>query len=194
MRTATSLTREKGSHIESALGWIGAIVEWFGQFLPRWTVVDTVHAWVKWRKGTDISSGGAGIVWHWPAVSILKVYPVARQALDLRAQTLSTKEGKTVLVGGLLTFRVNDIERALTQTWDLDETVKDTALTAIHAVITKLTFDEIKAGEQDGSLNKSLRSEARKVLDTYGIFVIKLSLTDLAPTRVIKLAMTTDVV
>lgn len=195
--------------MDSALGWIGAIVEWFGRFLPRWVVVDTTHAWIKWvggrfvwkrwRPGWDatlqVVTGGPSIVCWWPAVTEIKIYPVARQALDLRAQVVTLRDGKPVMVGGLITYRIFDITKALGNTWDIDETVRDTSLSAIHAVISRMeSWDAIRTAEADGSLAKMLRTEARRVLETYGVRAIKLSLTDLAPTRVLKLSVSSDTV
>lgn len=180
--------------MDQALGWIGAIIEWFGQFFPRWRVVPTTHGWVKWVKGSTVKSGGAQIVFWWPAVTEIKVYPVVRQALDLRPQTISTKDDKPILVGGLITYRIFDIEKALAETWDVDETIKDSALTAIHRVVSKMTWAELKDAEQQDLLDQKLRAAARKVLEPFGVRVMKMSITDMAPTRVLKLAMSTDAI
>lgn len=192
--------------MEQALGWLGALIEWFGQFFPRWTLVNTTEAGVKWiarwRRTSrwswetymEVRPFGPGIQFHWPVKTELKVHPVARQTLDLRPQTISTADTKPLLVGGLITYRIFDIERALAHTFDVDATVKDAALTAIHAVAARMTWDDLKAAEQSAELDKRLRHEARKVLEPYGVKVIKMTVTDLAPTRVIKLAMSSDTI
>lgn len=192
--------------MEQALGWLGAIVEWLGQFFPRWTLVDTTQAgvkfisrfrrlsWRKWESYMEVRAFGPGIQFHWPARTVLKIHPVARQTLDLRPQTISTADAKPLLIGGLITYRLFDIEKALAHTYDVDTTVKDAALTAIHSVAARMTWDDLKGAEQSGELDKKLRYEARKVLEPYGVKVIKMTVTDLAPTRVIKLAMSSDTI
>jgi regulator of protease activity HflC (stomatin/prohibitin superfamily) len=180
--------------MDAALGWIGAIVEWFGQFLPRWKVVPTTHGWVMWVGGKRVISGGAGIIYWWPARTEIKVYPVVRQALDLRPQSLSTKDEKPILVGGLITYKIDDIQKALAETWDIDETIKDSALTAIHRVVARMTWAELKEAEQNGILDKRLRHQARLVLEPYGVRVMKMSVTDLVPARTLKLALSNDTI
>ena len=205
--------------MEAALGWIGAIIEWVGQFVPRWTVVDTRHSWIKWvgarvvREGwrfrwdteMKVISGAEGIVWHWPAVTQWYMYPTARQNFDLRAQTVTTKDvlgpndevlepGVPVLVGGLISYQVTDIEKAIGLTWDTDETIRDTALTALHDVVSSKTWAELRDPRKGKELRRELREEAKKALEPYGVKVLKLSLTDLAKTAVLKIAMSNDVI
>lgn len=192
--------------MESALGWLGALIEWFGQFFPRWTIVNTTEAGVKWitrwRRTSrwtwvsyiEVQAFGPGMQFHWPVRTELLKHPVARQTLDLRPQTLSTADDKPILAGGLISYRIHDIEKALAHTEHIDSTIRDAALSAIHSVITKMTWSELKAAEQSEELDKKLRLAARRVLEPYGVRVIKMSITDLAPTRVIKLAMSSDTI
>jgi regulator of protease activity HflC (stomatin/prohibitin superfamily) len=180
--------------VAEALGWLGAIVEWLGQFFPRWKVVPTTEGWVKFVKGTRVVSGGAGIVWYWPATTVFMFHPTTRQAIDLRGQTVTTADGVPLLVGGLITYQIFDIEKALAHTWQPDETIRDTALTAVQHVIKTRTYAEVNAQDKTGDLQRALRKEARRVLETYGVRVIKLSITDLARTRVVKVSLTSDTV
>lgn len=180
--------------MEQALGWIGAIIEWVGQFFPRWKVIDTRHAWIKWVHGKRIETGGAGIVWYWPAVTQFYFHPTARQNFDLRAQTVTTADEVPVLVGGLISYQIVDIEKAVGLTWDTDETIRDTALTALHDVVSSKTWTELRDPSKSKELRRELREEAKKALEPYGVRVLKLSLTDLAKTRVLKIAMSNDVI
>lgn len=180
--------------MDSAFAWLQYLADFIARLVPKWDIVPTTHGWVMWVGGKRVISGGPGIIWWWPARTEVKIYPVARQALDLRPQTLTTKDGKTLLVGGLLSFSIEDIEKALAYTWSIDETLRDITLTALKHVITRMTWEEIHDAEQVGRLDKRLRHATRLRLRPYGIKVLKVSLTDIAPTRVIKLAMSTDTI
>ena len=48
--------------------------------------------------------------------------------------------------------------------------------------------------QRTGELDRKLKAEARKELERYGVRVLKMTLTDLAPVRVLKIvqATTTD--
>lgn len=145
-------------------------------------------------RGDRIETGGAGIVWWWPAVTQFYFHPTARQSFDLRAQTITTKDNATVMVGGLISYQIDDITKAVGLTWDTDETIRDIALTVIHDVISSMTWEELRDPNNAKRLKFTLRDEARKVLEPYGVKVLKLSLTDFAKTRVLKVAMSNDTI
>jgi regulator of protease activity HflC (stomatin/prohibitin superfamily) len=186
--------------MDSALGWIGQIASWFGQFFPQWQIVQTTQGGVKMRafRVRDLFMGrpavmtvvalAPGLHTFWPFATALMIYPTARQATDLRPQVFVTKDDKTVMVGGLIVYEIEDIEAILARTYDPDDTIKDIALTAVHDVCSALDWDELKVRQRDGSLDRDLRREAKKELGRYGVTVVKMTLTDLAPCRVIKLA------
>ena len=178
--------------MESAFAWIGHIVEWFGQFFPRWTIIRTTHGGVKWIRGKKVVPLKPG--WHiyWPLTTDFETYPTARQAADLRTQTLMTTDGKTMVVGGLIVYEIKDIEAILAHTFDPDQTVKDIAMSAIADVLVKMSWVDIRTEQETGTLNLRLRKRVRRELTKYGVKVLKTTITDLAQTRVIKLLQTTS--
>lgn len=174
-----------------AFAWVGQIVTWFGAFVPRWVIIDTTYGAVKFVKGKKVVPLGPGIHWYWPATTLLQQYPTARQADDLRSQTLVTTDDKTIIVSGMIVYTVDDIAALLANTYQASQTVKDIALTVIHDVCCQLSWDELKAQQRSGALDKAMKEEARKALSPYGVRVLKAMLTDLAPARVLKLLQTT---
>lgn len=180
--------------MESAVAWIGAIFNWLGAFIPRWVIIDSTHAAVKFVRGSRVVACAAGIIWYWPVTTNLVLHPIARQTANLKSQTIMTSDERTVIVGGLIVFEISDIEKVLAHTFDPDETIKDICLSTIHDVCCQLTWTELHAEQRSGALDRKLRAEAKKDLDRYGVRVIKMTLTDLAPCRVLKLlnAMSQD--
>lgn len=178
--------------MEGALAWISEIARWFGQFVPRWTIVDTTHGAVKFVRGSNVVTLSPG--WHlwWPLTTNLVVYPTARQATDLRGQVLATFDDHTILVGGLIVYEIADIEAIVARTYDPEDTIKDIALSAVHDVCCQRTWEELKQEQRTGKLDRELRREAKKGLESYGVRVLKMTLTDLAPCRVFKLATNTS--
>lgn len=173
--------------MESALGWIAQIVQWIGQFIPRWVIIHTTHGGVKFVYGHRVIPLAAGFHFYWPLTTDIVVYPVARQAVDLRSQTLTTADGRTIVAGGLIVYEIDDIEKILAHTFDPDDTIKDIALSAVHDVCAGKTWEELQTEVRSGRLDTALRSEARKFLAPYGVKLLKMTLTDLAPCRVLKL-------
>lgn len=169
-----------------AFAWVQQIAEWVGQFIPRRVVVDSLHGAVKFVRGQPGRSLPPGLHIYWPLTTIFHTYPVVRQAEELRGQTIVTTDDKVLLVGGLIVYEVSDIERLIAHTFQPEQTVKDIALTAVHDVCCKMSWEDLKQAQRKGTLDTRLRNEAKDALETYGVRILKVSLTDLAPCRVFK--------
>jgi Membrane protease subunits, stomatin/prohibitin homologs len=176
--------------MESAFAWIGKFFEWFAAFKPSRDVVPSTHGWIKWvggfRHGYRIETGtGGGVVWYWPITTELLLFPVVRQTTPLPSQVITTTDGKTIAVSGMLVYEVFDVEKLLAHTYDVDDTVKDIAQSALTDVLTRMTWDDIMKG-QGKTLDTKLKNAAKKELEDYGVRVLKFSLTSLAPCQVIR--------
>lgn len=174
--------------MEAALGWLGRLIEWFGQWIPRWIIVRSTHAGVKWVRGSKVVTIEPGIHFYWPVTTEVLVYPTARQAANLRPQTLVTTDDRTILVSGLLVYEVRDIDKLIAQTFDPDDTVEEIALGVINGVCCKKSWQEIRDDHESGKLDREMLHRSRLALAPYGVYVLRATLTDLAPARVIKLA------
>lgn len=155
-------------------------------WIPRWTIVDTTHGAVKFVKGHTVVACSPGVHWYWPVTTIMQVHPTARQTSNLRSQTVMTSDEKTIAVGGMIVYEISDIEKIIAHTFDPDETIKDIAVSSIHDVCCQLSWSEMREQQRNGALDKKLKAEAKRDLDKFGVRVLKVTLTDLAPCRVLK--------
>lgn len=176
--------------IDSAFAWIGQLADWCGRLIPRVDIVRATHGWVKFVRGSQVKAGGPGLVIHWPIITDFVSFPIARQADELRGQTLVTRDDKTIIVAGLLVYEVADIEALVGRTYDPQQAVKDLTLTAVHDVCCRMSWLELLDEQRRGTLDTKLKNEARRALDAYGVSVLKVMLTDLSPVRVLKLVQT----
>jgi regulator of protease activity HflC (stomatin/prohibitin superfamily) len=175
-----------------ALAWISELVAWIAQFIPRFLIVEATHGGVKFVRGSKIVKLDAGFHIYWPLTTSVHLYPIARQADDLRSQTIVTADDKTIVVGGMIVYEVDDVEKILAHTFQPEQTIRDVALSAFHDVCCQLTWQEIRDQQRSGQLDRDLKREVRKSLDSYGIRVLKTMLTDLAPCKVLKLIQSTS--
>lgn len=179
--------------MQSAFEFVQQIAEWVGKFIPRWEQVAPWEAAVKIVKGTRVIVCPAGIHWWWPVTSRFVRHPIARQTNNLKTQTITLADGKVVAVGGLCVFEIKDIKAAIVDTYDPDDTIKDISLSAIHDTICLLTWDQLLEQQRSGELDRKLKVEAKRELDRYGVRVLKMTLTDLAPAKVLKIVQATTV-
>jgi hypothetical protein len=178
--------------VESALAWIGAVVEWIGRFVPRREILDTTEGAVKYKGGSTPVYCGPGIHWWWPWKSKWQAFPIVRQPLDLRTQIITTTDDKTVAMGGLIVYEILDLLKLVPMTYHPDMAVKEMAVSAIHSVCAEMDWETLKRENHRGTLDTKLRREAQKALAGYGVKVIQVTLTDLSLCRVFKVINSTS--
>jgi regulator of protease activity HflC (stomatin/prohibitin superfamily) len=181
----------------SAFAWIGQIVEWLGQFFPRWLVVENTHGGVKtigsfFRRGTKIVAVGPGLVWFWPATTRLEIFPTCFQTDNLPSQTIETSDGTSVVVGGMISYRVADVARLLTELHSPVMAIRTVALPAIHRTTCRMEWEELKREQRAGTLNTKLRNSVRGTLRELGVEVESLELTDMTKAKALRLIQSTQ--
>lgn len=180
--------------MEGALGWISAIAEWVGQFIPRWVVVPATHGAVKFVRGSQVVNLGPGVHFYWPLVTVFVLHPVAEQTTDLPAQTITTGDGRSALVRGMVAYEVDDLEALIARNFDPDDSIRDIAGGVIHDVCAQYaTWGEFYDAARDRrKLSRTLLAETAAALKPYGVKVLRVSLLDLALCRVYRVVAATD--
>lgn len=174
--------------MDSALAWIGQIAAWVAQWIPRWVILDTTEGAIKYVGGKRAVRCGPGIHFFWPARTTFFPYPTARQTDRLETQTMESKDGRTFLVSGTLTYEVEDLMKLLPCTHNAVTLTQEIAMCAVHDVCCGLDWDVLQAEQRKDTLKTKLKNAAQKELGEYGIKVIRLKLNTLARCRVLKVA------
>ena len=177
--------------MEGAVAWIGKLAEWLGSFIPRWVILDTTEAGIKYVRGQPCYCAPGQIHWYWPVTTVLGTYPVVRQTDRLETQTLESSDGKTFMVSGTLTYCVDDIMKLVPTTHLPLIAVVEIAGTALHDVLCDLSWEEIQAHQRKNTLKTRLKNEAQRSLTEYGVTVLQFKLNTLARCRVFKVSQTT---
>jgi regulator of protease activity HflC (stomatin/prohibitin superfamily) len=179
--------------MEAALAWIGQLANWFGQFFPRWIILNSTEGAVKFVRGSRAVVLYPGIHWYWPAMTEIKAWTVARQSLNLPTQTVTTKDGKTIAVGAVMVFRITNVLLLIARTYDPDTVIRSVALGVVQQLCSAAEWSELQMVNSSGELNEHLRKALqRRLAKRFGIKVLDASLSDLAPCRVIKVVQTTS--
>jgi regulator of protease activity HflC (stomatin/prohibitin superfamily) len=160
-------------------------MEWLGSFVPRIKIVRSTHAGVKFKHGKNPQAVGPGIHIYWPIVTEMDIIPVARQTHNLPSQSLLTKDGKQVVVGGVVVYSIKDILATLSRNWDVAETINDITMIAITDIITTHELSYLLENLNKEVLDK-LTKVTRKKLATFGVKVYRTAITDFSTCIVIK--------
>lgn len=197
--------------MESAFAWLGQLVNWFSQFFPRFVLLDSTQGAVKfegfflpswlrmyfdWFHGFNgtmrFTQCGPGLHWYWPATTSFQVYPTEYQTDNLPSQTIETSDGKSISVGGMVTYTVPNLMLLLPRTHSAVKMVQVKVLAAIHEVLCKMSWDQLTQEQRKGTLNTKLRHAAQKQLTEFGVKIEECMLTDLARSRVYRLIQSTQ--
>lgn len=161
---------------------LGNCLETIIKLLPRLIIIRATCGGVKWVHGKKVVGLGPGLHVYWPIVSIVEQIVTARQTLNLPTQVLTTKDRRSVVVGGLVVYRIVDVVQAIGErNFDVDDTARDVCMAALMEVVSDMTFDELLGNPKDVSIK--LKRQARKSLRRFGVGVVNAFLTDLSQCR-----------
>lgn len=169
--------------MNSALGWIGEIMQWFGNLIPTWTLIRARWVGIKYLPGGQVKILKPGIHWYWPATTEVESLATARQVLDTSGQTLMTKDGQPVYVAGLVVYKITDAYKYQVQNFDADDGMDDIVQTAIRNTIVHKDLSNIQADRN--SADEALTEEVSGVLADFGVTVEVARLTDFSKAHVV---------
>jgi regulator of protease activity HflC (stomatin/prohibitin superfamily) len=170
--------------MSGALDWIGHIFEWIGSFIPRILHIKSTHRGVMFTRD-KVKEIGPGLHVYLPFWANPDTYPVKRQTINLPAQVLTTADKKSVVIDVAVIYEVDDILKALVDTFNLEDTIRDTAQGAVKRVVIGETFDDLQ--RKQTIVDKLLTKKVRAFLRPYGIKVIKAFVISYSQVRVFRL-------
>lgn len=155
--------------------------EWFKVF----AVVDAFERGVVLRWGRFHREVGPGPVLCIPfGVDHVLVDNVVTRTVDLKPQSLTTKDGKTLTVRAVVTASIRDVRKALLEVENMDHALIDSCTAAVADFVEGKTWDELRSGGRTDELTKACRPNC---LRRYGVEIERVQLGDFALCRVIRL-------
>jgi len=166
------------------LDWINDVAEWFGSLIPEWDLLQSNEAGVKFLPGGKVKVIEPGIYWFWPVTTNIETIDTKRQTLTF-GQRLTTKDGVTVQCNTVIVFTINDVRKALVDTYDFEDTIGEAAQKLTVKPIMSRTFEQICADMADSNdMRNEVTRAARTLLSDYGVEVLDGYVCDFTETRV----------
>jgi regulator of protease activity HflC (stomatin/prohibitin superfamily) len=164
--------------MDAAFAWLSQIVEAMLQLIPRRVIIRATERGVKWSLWREPQEMLPGIRFYWPLITDIEVTVVARQTINLPTQSLLTKDGQTVVAGGVVIYKISDIVKAIGKiNWSPEDTAGDITQAAIVEVIASRECNNILKNI-GGDVEKQLTSTCRKQLRQFGVYVSRAALVD----------------
>lgn len=108
---------------------------------------------------------------------------VVPRTVNLGAQGLTTRDSKSITLSAVVTAQIRDIRKALLEVEHVDSALVDSCYATIGDLIVSHDWDSIKTPEFSDIVLKACRKQAFK----YGIEILRVQLSDLTPSRAIRL-------
>lgn len=172
--------------MDRAFGWIGEIFQTLLKLVPWLVIVPATHNGVAFVRGHRVVAWEPGLHWYWPVATTYKLLVVVRQTQLIQSKVVMTKDLKTVIVGALVTYEVNDIVSAVAKIADLPSDVMERSQGAIFSEVSRWTLEEIQASRWD--FNERLTAKVGESLNGYGVNILHVQITEFAPCRAIALS------
>jgi len=167
------------------LGILAEPIERILSLIPKGRLFESTHGGVAWVFGKPHKIEPGQIWWYLPAVTEIEKFPVCRQTLSCREQSILTKDNKSVAVKCVIVYEIKDIVKAATMTHDLDEAIEDLALCAAKQVLCSKTMEEIK--EASDKIDEDLKKDLSQKVRGFGVQVRNIYVSDMVPCRVLRL-------
>jgi len=121
----------------------------------------------------------SGFVWKWPFIEEVITCRNTTTTMNVEPQTLTTKDGKNVIVSSIVKYRIVDPKIFLLEVEDAFDAIADICQGETKRLIVDRTWDECTTNDLDNEIQKKTKSSAKR----WGIDVDLVTITELAIVR-----------
>ena len=173
--------------MDAALGWIGEIIEWLGQWVPRWLVITPQDRAIKFVRGKKTRVLEPGVRWYWPPFTEVDgPFPVTWQPMATSTLHLMDKDNTPVSAQGFIVFRVVDPVKYRVDHHAAEDCIDDVVGAAIRDVITSKSVKEVQ-GNHRRTTDTALTRTAAQALEDFGVEVRHVRLTTFTTTKMVSM-------
>lgn len=150
-----------------------ALIQQFGMAISPIYVIDMWERGIVLRAGRLKKVVGPGIYFKMPFLDAVWRHTVITQSIDMPPQSITTADGKNVVVKGIIRFSISDILLFLTTITEPKDVLTDTTGGMIREIIESTDWMDLI------EVDDVLTEEVGKFVEKWGIKVEKVTLTDL---------------
>lgn len=170
--------------------FLNKLYEAIRRLIPRIELIQPDEAGVRVTLGTREKILGPGWYLYWPIIQEIFFATITTQVQDVRCQSITSKDGRGMVVSGAIRCKITDIRKAMLEVRNCEESLVALSLGVLLSVASTMTEEELYDTEQLGeSILKKIREEAAG----WGLKIQKVYITDLGRTKNIRL-LTNDTV
>ena len=157
------------------MDWLTEILTAVRNIFPRSFTVLPDEGGVCITLGTKVKSLPPGWYWYWPPLQHVEKMSVTPQAVDLRPQSIQTKDSVDMVVSGAILYKISDARKALLEVQDYDRSIQTLAL----GVIAGFMGEHESGGLQIDELRDVILTKVREEAVGFGLKIMRVYITDL---------------
>mgnify|MGYP001590926385 FL=1 len=144
--------------------------------LAFWYVIPFYQGGILVRLGLFKRSLSPGLHWKIPGIDEVLTTDNQVDTLELRPQSLTTADGKTIVVSGIVKYQICDTTAFLLLLGNKNSVLQDVSVGAIKDIITNKSWSCIQEFNIERDICQQIRAEVNK----YGFKIYKVTLANLA--------------
>lgn len=160
----------------------------FIKLFQFWTVIQPWQAGLRLRMGKFNKVLTPGPHWMLPFnIDAIQSDAVVIETMRLKPQSLTTKDGKSIVISSVVTFDIEDIRKFVLEVEGRNTIIEDSGYGATSTFVREHTWEELSAMKDIGN---ELGKVVRRLCKRYGVNVITVQLVDFTQCRSIRLMTT----
>lgn len=166
--------------------WLQELIDRIVSIFPRIFIIAPFEAGVRITLGKRLRAKKSGWYIIWPLIQRFVWMEIQTQVMDLRVQSIRTKDNHDIAVSGAIQYSIRDIEKAIVNVQDIDRAIEAVALGTILDFINQKTLKECQNIE---AIKTEIVRGLRDVVKNWGIKIERIFLTDLGKSRNLRLLL-----
>lgn len=164
---------------DKLIDWLISI---WGQLIP-FAIVNQQNKALRLRFGKYNKILEPGIHFKIPFFDEVFDQHVLWTTHSMPSQSLTTKDGKDVVIKGIIKYKISDYKTYTLEVWDATDAISDMTQGIIFDIVKYKTWEELQHEDLKNSITRKARLEAKR----WGIEIETVTLSDLAKIRSIRL-------
>ena len=165
------------------LEWLGHLLESVWNHLLPFTVVPAYQNAAVLRFGRYHRTLKPGFHWRWLFAEEIYHENIYLTTLALEPQTITTKDDKTVVVTGIVRYKIADVQSFITEIGNQHDLLRDTSMGAVLKQVRQIELRTLL----DTPPENLIASDIRRQVKPYGMVIESFTFTDIGQIRTLRL-------
>ena len=175
--------------------WLTQLLDRVLSIFPRLMIIAPDETGVRYTpgivKGIHVTSLVPGWWAYWPLIQDIETIRCKTQVVDLRPQSITTKDDQELIISGAIKYRVISAQKALLEVYDYDKNIQTLALGVIAKFANQKDYNECKSIKD---LEAELLRGVREAAAGFGLKIMQVYITDLCKAKSFRILGETQIV